>query len=750
MARFKYLFLIVFVFISSKEIIAGILGSNIDSLKNIIKTSEYDTLVCHAYASWGSNIYGTKPDSAILLWETAIELAKKNIPIEKNQLVKNRFIYSIAQCSNNLGVVAMQQGRMKDAEKYLFLAYKNNIAIDDKISVANVLNSLGYFYGNTGQIKKSINFHNRSLKLFKSVNDKDAVAAVLTNLAFRYDQIGQIEKSLKVNYEALKIKEEIGDHPKSIAYSINNIASIYNKQGDHKKALEFFNKSLEYRLKIADNADIADTYLNIGKIYNDRKQYKIALEYFSKSTKLYREVNNKSGLATSFLNIGGAYSFLNEDKKGLDYCFMALEIAQSIENKSIEGNILSSISRVYFKMNNYKEAANYAEEALKISKSLRVPKLIEESSSILSRIYEEEGNYKKAFEMRNLEIEMHDSLNNQNTQKAAAQQQAQYEYEKQKTIDDAAYDKQIALGQEKQKKQRVITISIGIGLGLVVIFLLFVFNRLHVTRKQKIVIEKQRDIVEEAHKEITDSINYAERIQRSFLATSDLLDQNLNEYFVFFQPKDVVSGDFYWAGKLANNQFAMVNADSTGHGVPGAIMSILNISSIEKAIDQKLIKPAEIFNHTRDTIIERLSKDGSKEGGKDGMDATIISFDFDNNKFSYTAAHNPIWIIRAGNLIEIKPEKMPIGKHENDNIPFVGGEFVTQKGDVIYTITDGFHDQFGGEKGKKFKVKPFKDYLISIAHLPMQEQKERLTDTFNSWKGDEEQVDDVCVIGVRV
>ena len=298
--------------------------------------------------------------------------------------------------------------------------------------------------------------------------------------------------------------------------------------------------------------------------------------------------------------------------------------------------------------------------------------------------------------------------------------------------------------------KKVITYFTAGGLGLVAIFLIFVFNRLQVTKKQKLVIEEQRDEVEEAHKEIRDSINYAERIQRSFLATDELLDNNLKDYFVFFQPKDVVSGDFYWASKLANNNFVIVNADSTGHGVPGAIMSILNISSIEKAVENGHLKPSEIFNHTRDTIIERLSKDGSKSGGKDGMDASIISFDFENNKFHYTAAQNPIWIIRDGELLEIKPEKMPIGKHDNDANPFVGGEFETIKGDVVYTITDGFQDQFGGEKGKKFKVRPFKNLLISIAELPMQEQKEILSNKFITWKGKEEQVDDVCIIGVRV
>jgi serine phosphatase RsbU (regulator of sigma subunit) len=304
--------------------------------------------------------------------------------------------------------------------------------------------------------------------------------------------------------------------------------------------------------------------------------------------------------------------------------------------------------------------------------------------------------------------------------------------------------------KEKIKQEESARVFFYLGIGLLILFAGFMVYRYRLSQQQNLIIEKQRDEVKEAHREIRDSINYAERIQRSFLATDELLDNNLKDYFVFFQPKDVVSGDFYWAGKLADNNFAVVNADSTGHGVPGAIMSILNISSIEKAIENGHLKPSGIANHTRETIIERLSKDGSEGGGKDGMDASIISFDFKNNKFSYTAAQNPIWIIRDEELIEIKGEKMPIGKHDNDANPFVGGEFETQKGDVVYTLTDGFQDQFGGEKGKKFKVRPFKNLLISIAHLPMRDQKEILNEKFTTWKGQEEQVDDVCVIGVRV
>jgi serine phosphatase RsbU (regulator of sigma subunit) len=310
---------------------------------------------------------------------------------------------------------------------------------------------------------------------------------------------------------------------------------------------------------------------------------------------------------------------------------------------------------------------------------------------------------------------------------------------------------------QQQKTQRT---ALYFGIGLIALFALFMYNGFRVTQKQKHIIElkeketqEQKHIIEEKHKEINDSINYAERIQRSFLATEAILDKNLKDYFVLFKPKATVSGDFYWAAELNNGNFAFVTADSTGHGVPGAIMSLLNITSLEKAIENHT-DPAEILNHTRKTIIERLKKDGSADGGKDGMDCSLMIFDFKRSKLAFAAAHNPVWIIHSGEgkpaIAESLADKMPVGKHANDHLSFTCQTLDLKKGDMIYAITDGFADQFGGPKGKKYMQKRLKELLISVSAETPAKQKQVLSETLTEWIGDLEQVDDITVVGIRV
>jgi serine phosphatase RsbU (regulator of sigma subunit) len=272
-------------------------------------------------------------------------------------------------------------------------------------------------------------------------------------------------------------------------------------------------------------------------------------------------------------------------------------------------------------------------------------------------------------------------------------------------------------------------------------------------------IAKQKYQIEEKNKEITDSINYAQKIQRTLMATETYLDKYLKndrkDYFVYYQPKDIVSGDYYWAHE-SNDEFILLTADCTGHGVPGAFMSLLCISYLNEIVKEKKVnRPDFIFNQVRDKIVANFKVDENPER-KDGMDAVICSFNFKTNLLTYCAGNNPIIVVEPNDkneftLIELEYDKMPVGvTHDGNYKPFTNYTFQLKNNSVVYTFTDGFADQFGGPKGKKFMYKQLRNILLEIHHLPMSDQKQKLNNILNSWRGDLEQVDDICVIGVRV
>ena len=260
---------------------------------------------------------------------------------------------------------------------------------------------------------------------------------------------------------------------------------------------------------------------------------------------------------------------------------------------------------------------------------------------------------------------------------------------------------------------------------------------------QSEILEKQKFMLEERQKEIIDSITYAKYIQYALLAHSDFLKQNLPAHFILFQPKDIVSGDFYWAAKK-DNRFYFAICDCTGHGVPGAFMSLLNVSFLNEAINEKeIIAPNEILNYVRTKLVSSLAH----QGHMDGMDGTLVCFTEESTRITYASAYNKPLLIRNNTILALEADKMPVGKGEK-LLSFTHYELDLEKGDVIYFYTDGFADQFGGPLNKKFKYKALNDLLLSISVHPPNEQELLLKIAFENWKGNEEQIDDVCIAGI--
>lgn len=308
------------------------------------------------------------------------------------------------------------------------------------------------------------------------------------------------------------------------------------------------------------------------------------------------------------------------------------------------------------------------------------------------------------------------------------------------------------------------SIIAAIGLGFVYSYIQIRRAKNHIS-KQKEMIELKNEALNKANieiadinKNITDSINYAKRIQNSFLTTKGLLRHILKEHFILFKPKDVVSGDFYWAFEF-EDRILVVCADCTGHGIPGAFMSLINISLLNEISHSKnILEPAAILEEIRRIIIQALNPYLQEDGAKDGMDVTLISIfkptnETDTNiKIHLSGGNNSFYIVPKHNpteMIEYKVDKQPVGYYVNMK-PFTQQEIIANKGDMLYLFTDGFPDQFGGDKGKKFMSKQLKKQLLEMSQNPCKEQKQKLEKLFNDWKGKLEQVDDVTVMGIRL
>jgi serine phosphatase RsbU (regulator of sigma subunit)/Tfp pilus assembly protein PilF len=626
------------------------------------------------------------------------------------------------------------------------------------VSFAAALNNIGFTYMNQGDIPKAIEYYHKSLKIQEEIGNKEGIAISLNNIGGIYMNQGDIPKALEYYHKSLKIQEEIGDK-KGIAISLNNIGGIYMNQGDIPKAIEYHHKILKIQEEIGNKNGIAISLNNIGFIHNNQGDIPKAIEYYHKSLKIQEEIGNKNGIAAALNNIGFIHNNQGYIPKAIEYYHKSLKIKEEIGDKEGIAISLYNIGRMQLKQGDVIAALADGERSLSIAQEIGYPERIKLAANLLSQVYEKQGKGMKALEMYKLHIQMKDSINNEASQKASAQQQAKYEYEKQKVLDDAEHDKLLAIEQEEKEKQQILTGATTGGLGLVVVFLIFVFNRLRVTKKQKLVIEgqkqeveQQKEVVEAAHEEleeknqeIMDSITYAKRIQSAILPPIKVVKEYLQESFILYKPKDVVAGDFYWM-EHTNGKVLFAAADCTGHGVPGAMVSVVCNNALNRSVrEYGLTDVGAILDKTRDIVIQEFEK--SDEEVKDGMDIALCSLE--GNKLQYAGAHNPLWIIRNGEIIETKANKQPIGQFDNLE-PYTTHSFELEANDSIYIFSDGYVDQFGGEKGKKFKAKAFRELLLSIQEKPMEEQKTIIDEAFEYWRGDLEQIDDVCVIGVRV
>jgi serine phosphatase RsbU (regulator of sigma subunit) len=433
--------------------------------------------------------------------------------------------------------------------------------------------------------------------------------------------------------------------------------------------------------------------------------------------------------------------------KALDYNLKSLKIRKDIEDKQGTGISYNTMAELYNKLLNFNLSIQYSDSSLQIAKEIADIDLERQAYQNLATAYSKLGKYKEAYDYHVKFITLTDSIFNEDNSKLLGDLKTNFEVEKRESELKAMAETQQAISNEEKKRQRFVIYAGTAMFILVLVFAAFIFNRFKVTQKQKRIIEKQKHLVEENQKEIIDSITYARRLQQAILPADSEIKKYLPDSFIYYHPKGIVAGDFYWMEHLGNTTF-IAAADSTGHGVPGAMVSVVCSNALNRAVKEfGLRDTGKILDKTRELVLETFEKSG--EEIKDGMDISLMAIDKTKQEGFWSGANNPLWYITNNELKEIKADKQPIGKTDNPK-SFTIHTLNIKAGDIFYLMTDGYPDQFGGIKGKKFKYKQLKENLLINSSKPLEEQKKLLSQAFDDWKGNLEQVDDVTIMGFKL
>jgi len=637
------------------------------------------------------------------------------------------------------------------------LQYEFSLKANNTKYMSNALNTLGIASSMRGYYMKAIEYYTKCLTLNKKINNKRGIASSLNNIGLVYKNQGNYSKALDFFTNSLEIKREIGDK-RGIASSLNNIGLIYILQDEVSIAIDYYSKSMALYEETGERQGVAAIFGNLGKIYSKQSQYEKAISSFNKSIKIYEDIGNIKGLAEVLNDIGIVYLDQQKYRMSLDCLFRALKMKKKVKEKKGTVTSLYRICKVYLAINNTKQALIYGNDALIIAKELLLYDEIDDISKTLYEIYKKKGDSEKALSFYELYVFAKDTLDKQNAREQSIKLETKRRYDKHKLEDSLIHlkhldvkNEHINTQNEKLKNEKILRYSFLIGMLIVLTSLIIIIKNLKKTRKQKLIIEKQHNKLDEVHRGLTSSINYAYRIQESILPDERLFKDNFSNYFILHKPKDVVGGDFYWFKKFEDISI-IATVDCTGHGVPGGFMSMMGSLLLDKIINKANLDTSEILIKLNNEIIRVLNQE---LGGviQDGMDLALCLIDKKSNKIHFSGARNSIIIISEDNVNLFDAEIIPVGgsfsskskimkrTYKKNIIPY-------KQGDWLFMFTDGYYDQLSKQTMRSLGMNRFKNILLkSIEHT---NKEEYLLLEFNKWRSSFSQIDDICIIGLEL
>lgn len=634
---------------------------------------------------------------------------------------------------------------------------ENILAKSEGRQKVKILNELYKFYRNKDP-KRALRYTESALELAEEINDQKGRAASLNNVGVFYRNTGNYDKALEYFIIALKIEESI-DHKEGMVNALSNIGNIYSLKGNYERALQHFEESLKIIRQLDNKRMLYMIYNNIGNIYNEQKEYGKALEMYEQTLKIYNAADSKQTF-DPYVNIGNLYFNKGELKKALHYYNLSLETERIHENKIGEANSVYNIGTAYKKLRNYELALNYFEQAKVLANETGDKGLLLKVYLGLSETHLQLQNLFLAYSYLVDHTNLRELIHNEESNIKIAELETAFELSK-KEKEIEFLKKESELKSIAIVKNQIILTSIIIAALIILALALIIYRKNQLNQKAKLLlentnkiislrkeeIEEQKKIIEEKNQSITDSIIYAKGMQDALLNKA-LINGTFNDSFVFHKPKDIISGDFHWQNQEGN---IIVVCDCTGHGVAGAFMTVVGHSILDNIVhNERIVDPSRILSSLDEKVREILSQQEIRSSSY-GMDAAVIKIDHKNNRIIFAGARRPIYIIKNGELTEIKGDKATIGESFQFAPPVFTEHIIDiQKGDVVYAFSDGYADQFGEQQNKKYMSKKFKDLLLKIHGFPMLSQLNSIEEELKKWMGNNEQTDDILVLGFRI
>jgi serine phosphatase RsbU (regulator of sigma subunit)/Tfp pilus assembly protein PilF len=675
-----------------------------DSLHAIARKVPQDTTVINALLALAQSTGSDNYDSSMLYAHQALAIAEKL----NDRIWQGRSNYQMGATSFAFGYAKESIGYFETAIR--FLSDGDSI----KYWIAKSMNGMGNAQRRLGRLKEATDSYLGAKEIYEAIGDKKGIAGTYNNLGIIFNEEGQPEKALEYYAIARKMNIEINNQS-WLSKNYSNMGTAYYNMKQYDSAEVYFKLGMQMSLDLGDQHGWAQDMMNLGNVYTSKKNFGAAESQFITTLNFYRQNGYEPDMALAMHNLAGLYTATGQYDKSKLYLDSAAAISLRYED-------LSSLVEIY---------QGYAS------------------------MYSGAGDYKSAFTYYGLFATLRDSIQSTDMKNQMDQMEESLREEK-------LNEKNLELEQTKElqdiqlNRSNIIIASAGGGIVLVLLLAFVVFKRYQLKKKandllkeRNLEIQKQKAIIEQKSLDISDSINYAKKIQDTVIPDTAPFLSAYADSFVLYRPRNIVSGDFYWYA-LSDKKNHIAVADCTGHGVPGAFMSMIGIDKMHHAVvESGISQPSKALGAVNRGLKLALRQSDDIEGMRDGMDIALIAIDHKTNTLEYAGANRPLWIIRNNELIEMNPSKVSLGGFTATAHEFSQMEFQLEKNDCIYLFTDGYADQFGGPKGKKMMTKKFREILISVCDKPLAEQKIHLEQQFDLWKGALEQVDDVCVIGIR-